>query len=192
MRLIHAPPTLRHPDESQDPEPGTAAPVTLDPDFRQDDERGGAGVPLTPFAIMTDGGVPASPHTLRHPDESQDPEPGTAAPVTLDPDFRQDDERGGAGVPLTPFAIMTDGGVPASPHTLRHPDESQDPEPETAPPVTLGPDVRQDVEWGEAAAPASSVPSITSLSAASNAAAFAVPAKLCESVASRTIRAAPR
>ncbi|MEG8048914.1 hypothetical protein QP178_03055 [Sphingomonas aurantiaca] len=34
--------------------------------------------------------APNSPF-FRHPDESQDPEPYTSAPVTLDPDFRQDD-----------------------------------------------------------------------------------------------------
>ena len=35
--------------------------------------------------------APAWPIILRHPDESQDPEPWSAVLVTLDPDFRQDD-----------------------------------------------------------------------------------------------------
>jgi hypothetical protein len=34
-------PAARHPDESQDPEPSSAAFVTLGPDFRQDDGVGG-------------------------------------------------------------------------------------------------------------------------------------------------------
>ena len=69
------------------------APVTLGPDFRQDDgvgERG--GLPLEgrgwPAMLLL---APAWPIILRHPDEGEDPEPWSAAPVTLGPDFRQDD-----------------------------------------------------------------------------------------------------
>jgi hypothetical protein len=36
-------------------------------------------------------------HTIRHPDESQDPGLQAATFVALDPDFRQDDEVGGDG-----------------------------------------------------------------------------------------------
>jgi len=44
---------------------------------------------LQTTAFATASGTP--PHPRRHPDESQDPEPSSAAFVILGPDFRQDD-----------------------------------------------------------------------------------------------------
>ncbi len=53
---------------------------------------------LQTTAFATASGTP--PHPRRHPDESQDPEPSSAAFVILGPDFRQDD--GVAGVRSSP------------------------------------------------------------------------------------------
>ncbi len=85
--------------------PAGQRPVTLDPDFRQDDGLEGQGYQPRPPQPPRTNRRPITPH--RHPNpviltkvriQSQ----AGQRPATLDPDFRQDDGRGRAGPP-TPF-----------------------------------------------------------------------------------------